>query len=64
MTQFNKLNMDMLDIKQENQGLKEQKLEFLAKIDVEKSEKIGTVCHIVSFELFQSHQSEYENFTF
>jgi hypothetical protein len=32
MTQFNKLNMDMLDIKQETQGLKEQKLEFLKKI--------------------------------
>jgi len=28
MTQFNNLNMDMLDIKQTNQGLKEQKIEF------------------------------------
>ena len=32
MTQFNSLNMEILDWKQENQGLKEQKKEFLEKL--------------------------------
>ncbi len=32
MTQFTSLNMEILDWKQENQGLKEQKQEFLEKL--------------------------------
>jgi len=50
LTQFNKVNMDMLDIKQENQGLKVQKKEFITKIEEwkntensEESEVIETV---------------------
>ena len=33
MTQFNQLNMDMLDLKAENKGLKEQKQELFAKLN-------------------------------
>ena len=33
MTQFNQLNMDMLDLKKINQGLKEQKQELFEKMD-------------------------------
>ena len=53
MTQFNQLNMDMLDLKHNNQGLKEQKQELLDKLDKMGENKDVNLEKVSSFPGFR-----------